>query len=223
MEWWTVVLIGVAVAVIAVALWFASRVRRDRLRTTFGSEYDRTVEGASSRRDAEGALRDRLRRHRELELQPLEPDVAAQYAAEWMGVQIKFVDTPDEACLEAERLLDRVLRARGYPVEEDFDSQADLVSVDHPELVAEYRRAHETLHGRDGASRPLEEVRAAFVAYRGLFSDVLDDQRPSPAQEAVAESVAEPVDQPVDERQPQAPEPEERRPSPEVGRTRDVA
>jgi hypothetical protein len=220
MEWWTVVLIVVAVAVIALALLFASRVRRDRLRTTFGSEYDRTVEGASSRRDAEGDLRGRLKRHRELELQPLEPDVAGQYAAEWMNVQIKFVDTPEEACLEAERLLDRVLRARGYPVDEDFDTQADLVSVDHPELVAEYRGAHETLHG-DGGPRTLEDVRASFVAYRGLFSDVLEDQRPSPVQEAEA---ALRDDAPGQE--PRAPEPELRRPDPDdpdVGRTRDVA
>jgi hypothetical protein len=95
-----------------------------------------------------------------------------------MGVQINFVDAPDDACAEAEHLVDRVMRARGYPVG-DFETQADLVSVDHPELVDEYRRAHETLHGRDGSTR-LEDLRVAFVAYRGLFSDLVAEQRPSP-------------------------------------------
>jgi hypothetical protein len=181
MEWWTWLLIAVVVVVVAAVLWNASRVRRSKLRDAFGPEYDRAVDGAASRRQGEGALRDRLRRHRELELQPLDPDVAAQYAAEWMGVQINFVDAPDDACAQAEHLVDRVLRARGYPVG-DFETQADLVSVDHPELVDEYRRAHATLHRRDGGTR-LEDLRVAFVAYRGLFSDLVAEQRPSPATE----------------------------------------
>jgi hypothetical protein len=181
MEWWAWLLIAVVVAAVAALLWNASRVRRSKLRDAFGPEYDRTVDGAASRRAGERALRDRLRRYRELEVQPLDPDVAAQYAAEWMGVQIRFVDAPEDACTEAEHLVDRVMRARGYPVG-DFDTQADLVSVDHPELVEEYRRAHETLHGRDGSTR-LEDLRVAFVAYRGLFSDLVAEQRPSPAAE----------------------------------------
>jgi hypothetical protein len=180
MEWWTWLLIGVLA--VAVVLWVASAARRRRLRAAFGDEYDRAVESASSRRDAERNLRDRLRRHRALELQPLEPDVAAQYAAEWMDVQIKFVDAPEEACNDAEQLLGRVLRARGYPVDEDFESQADLVSVDHPALVTQYRRAHETLHGREGPGR-LEDLRVAFIAYRGMFSDLLGDQHPTPRDE----------------------------------------
>jgi hypothetical protein len=181
MDWWAWLLIAVVVAAVAMLLWAASKARRSKLRDAFGPEYDRAVDGADSRRQGEGALRDRLRRHRELELQPLDPEVAAQYAAEWMGVQIKFVDVPDEACAEAEHLVDRVLRARGYPVG-DFDTQADLVSVDHPELVDEYRRAHATLHGRNGGTQ-LEDLRVAFVAYRGLFSDLVAEQRPSPAAE----------------------------------------
>ncbi|HEY8215703.1 MAG TPA: hypothetical protein VIH82_01115 [Acidimicrobiia bacterium] len=176
MEWWTLLLIGVAAAAVVTLAWIASGARRTRLRDAFGSEYDRALEDAASRRDAEGDLRGRLRRHRSLELQPLDPDVAAQYAAEWMDVQIQFVDRPDEACDEAEQLLGRVLRARGYPVDADFDAHADLVSVDHPELVGEYRRAHATLHARNGTLR-LEDLRAAFVAYRGLFSDLLAGQR----------------------------------------------
>ena len=58
----------------------------------------------------------------------------------WIGIQARFVDTPEQACADAERLLEQVLRLRGYPVDEDFDTQADLVSVDHPNLTVEYRR-----------------------------------------------------------------------------------
>jgi hypothetical protein len=58
------------------------------------------------------------------------------------------------------------------------------VSVDHPELVSEYRRAHETLH-RDGEdARRLDDLRVTFVAYRGLFSDLLGEQPRSPRDES---------------------------------------
>lgn len=183
MEWWTWVLIGVLVAAVVAIIWIGSRTRRERLRATFGPEYERTVEAAESRRDAEGDLRGRLKRHRSLELRPLEPDVAAGYAEEWTSIQTRFVDAPQDACDEAEHLLDRVLRDRGYPVEEDFDTQADLVSVDHPNLTGDYRRAHETLHDTGNGAHSLEDLRDVFVIYRGLFSDLLDGHEAIPRPE----------------------------------------
>jgi hypothetical protein len=178
MDAWVWVLIGVLIIGVIV-VWAVARGRRQRLRSVFGPEYDRTVEGAGSRRDAEGDLRHRLKRYRKLELRPLEPDAAAAYAEQWFAIQASFVDEPEDACYRGEQLLQRVLRDRGYPVEEDFDTQADLVSVDHPNLVADYRRAHDVLHtngdaeGRDGN---VEELREVFVIHRDLFSDLLDQE-----------------------------------------------
>ncbi len=176
MEWWIWVVIGVAVVAIVAGLVIASKQRRARLRDQFGSEYDRTVVDADSRRHAEGDLRGRLKRHRELELRPLTPDAAAKYSQEWMVIQARFVDAPDEACTSGEQLLEQVLRDRGYPVEEDFDTQADLVSVDHPELVGDYRRAHDMLHAENDGDGRLDELRAVFLVHRDLFSDLLDEQ-----------------------------------------------
>lgn len=175
MEWWIWVLIGIAVVAIVAVMVIASRQRRARLRDQFGSEYDRTMIDADSRRHAEGELRDRLKRHRALDLRPLEPEAAAKYSQEWMVIQARFVDAPDEACTSGEQLLVRVLRDRGYPVDEDFDTQADLVSVDHPDLVGDYRRAHEMLHAENEGEQRLDELRAVFLVHRDLFSDLLDN------------------------------------------------
>jgi len=175
MEWWIWLIIGLAIVAIVAVLVIASRQRRARLQDQFGSEYDRTVVDADSRRQAEGDLRGRLKRHRELELRPLAPDAAEKYSQEWLVIQARFVDAPDEACTRGERLLEQVLRDRGYPVHEDFDTQADLVSVDHPELVGDYRRAHEMLHSQNDGDRRLDELRAVFLVHRDLFSDLLDN------------------------------------------------
>ena len=173
MEWWIWVLVGIAV-LLAVGAFVMSR--RANLERRFGPEYDRAVDQADSPREARRELRERLKQHRKLELHPLAPDAAAGYAQRWFVVQSEFVDDPSTACQNAGVLLDEVLRARGYPVDEDFDTQADLVSVDHPTLVADVRTAHEaTTRGVDGDSAT-EDLREAFVAYRNLFSELLDEQ-----------------------------------------------
>ena len=177
MEWWIWLLIGVVVAVAVLVI--VSRLRRERLREQFGSEYDRTIGDAEHRWQAEHDLRGRVKRHRKLELRPLDPDTAARYSQEWMTVQAHFVDAPEEACAQGESLLERVLRDRGYPVDEDFDTQADLVSVDHPELVADYRRTHEMLHSEQTGEQRTEELRTIFTVHRDLFSDLLGATPPA--------------------------------------------
>jgi hypothetical protein len=57
---------------------------------------------------------------------------------------------------------------------EDFDRRADLVSVDHPDVVQHYRRAHGVhlaAQGADGVDT--EDVRQALVSYRWLFAELL--------------------------------------------------
>jgi len=85
---WIVIAVVVVLVIVAVVAAAASRRRRHHLQDRFGSEYDRTVEGADRRREAE-----------------------------------------------------RDLRERGYPVD-DFETRSDLVSVDHPDVVENYRTAH---------------------------------------------------------------------------------
>ena len=61
--------------------------------------------------------------------------------------------------------------ARGYPAE-DFDRQADVISVDHPELVSDYRAAVRLTHNRDDDAGT-EDRREAMVHYRALFARLL--------------------------------------------------
>lgn len=56
-------------------------------------------------------------------------------------VQTAFIDNPARAVADADRLVALVMRERGYPVE-DFGSRAADISVDHPDVVENYRSAH---------------------------------------------------------------------------------
>jgi hypothetical protein len=62
---------------------------------------------------------------------------------------------------------------RGYPVE-DFDQRAADLSVDHPDLVENYRGGHAVaVRSREGDAET-EELRQAFVHYRALFEELLE-------------------------------------------------
>lgn len=160
----------VVIALIAVALVAARR--RRRLQDRFGPEYERTVEDAGSRRAAERELAEREKRHDSLELRPLQSSERDRYAREWNGVQEEFVDRPQEAVHDADRLVTALMKARGYPTE-DFDQQVRDLSVEHGRTLEHYRAAHEinALSTRQQATT--EQLRGAMVHYRALFDELL--------------------------------------------------
>jgi hypothetical protein len=176
---WIVIAIVVAVAVI-VALAAASRARRRKgLQQHFGSEYDRTLEEADSRRRAEAELNDRVKRHDEFDLRPLDRDERNRYLREWDAVQAHFVDEPAGAIGEADQLIQHVMRDRGYPVD-DFDQRAADLSVEHGDVVDNYRSAHAISSRSATGEATTEELRRAVVQYRTLFEDLVGvGDRPS--------------------------------------------
>jgi hypothetical protein len=172
---WIVIVVAAVVVVVAVvaALVFSQRRRRARLQERFGPEYERAVEG-DRRGRVERELDDRLARREELDIRPLAPGARERYVAVWQELQARFVDQPAEAVDRADVLVSEVMRERGYPVD-DFDEQADLVSVDHPRVVENYRSAHGTYVRKTEDRASTEELREAVVAYRSLFEELLSE------------------------------------------------
>jgi hypothetical protein len=173
MATWVWILIVIAAVVIAAVIAMAARQRRTAgLRQRFGPEYDRAVEAREGRRPAEAELRDREKQRARLEIRPLPEDVRGRFAGEWRQVQERFVDQPAEAVVAADRLVYNVMEARGYPMG-DFDAQAGLVSVDHPEVVENYRAAHGIHQRARQQQASTEDLREALVRYRSLFEELL--------------------------------------------------
>jgi hypothetical protein len=175
MDAWIIVVIAAAVAavlVIVIAIAAARRSRRHELQDRFGPEYDRAVDEHDKRRLAERELASRAEQRDELEIKPLSPAARERYAVEWKDVQARFVDAPSASVAEADTLVTRVMRDRGYPVD-DFESQSRLISVDHPEIVENYRTAHNLyLKDRQGNAET-DDMREAVVYYRSLFEELL--------------------------------------------------
>ena len=163
----------VAAPLLALLVVSASRQRRsDHLRRQFKSEYVRVVREAPSRAEAEKELSERAERLRELHLRPLPHDSSERYAERWRMVQARFVDDPGGAVRDADRLVQEVILECGYP-SVDFDQRASDVSVEHPEVVANYRAAHDIYENQLRGSATTEELRHAIVDYRALVDELL--------------------------------------------------
>jgi len=177
MDTWLWILIAVAAVVVVVAvvtMFLLRRRRRHALRDRFGPEYDRRVDGAKSRRKAEGDLAGRAKRRDDLELRPLSQAARDRYAEQWDDLQSRFVDVPQAAVVQADELVVMVMRDRGYPVD-DFESQSALVSVDHPNVVQNYRIGHDVRDKTTKGEATTEDLRQGVVAYRALFDELLHD------------------------------------------------
>ena len=174
-----VIVVVVAAVVLAVTMPMA---RRRRLQQRFGPEYDRVVTEQQSRRKGEAELADRERRVQSLGIRPLTATARASYATEWTTIQERFVDQPQQAVTEAQRLVVSVMSERGYRAEDPAQVMADL-SVEHASTLSNFRMAQEISQNASSAST--EELRQAMVHYRALFTDLLG--QPDEVQASVTE------------------------------------
>ena len=184
--WWVVIVAAIAVVVVALAAQAYARSRRRAvLQDRYGSEYNRTVDSAGSARKAERELTEREKMHEDLDIRPLSDDARERFAADWQRAEGRFMDDPELAAREADRIVRDVLVERGYP-RDDFDEQAAAVSVDHPKAVQRYRHGHEMVHG-NGASgdERTENLRKAMVDFREVFAELVE---PAPDREPATRS-----------------------------------
>jgi len=183
MENTTMILIAVAIvaaAAVTLAVWWFSKRRtrqrletRQELKTEFGTEYQHAVEEHGSLAKAEDELDKRRKRFQKLDIRQL-PDAEKQrFTLEWQTVQARFVDAPGPAITEAHRLVTEVMSARGYPVADLAQRQADL-SVEVPEVVENYRQASLVADRNQRGEASTEDLRQAMVHYRALFQALLE-------------------------------------------------
>jgi hypothetical protein len=190
---WVWILIVITIAAVAAIAALTARQRRTAvLRRRFGPEYDRAVQAREDRRAAEADLRARERQRAQFEIVPLPESARLEFLDEWRDVQELFVDEPAQAVEAADALVTRVMAARGYPMS-NFEGQADLLSVDYPDVVDNYRAAHEVREMSATQQASTEDLREALLRYRSLFDQLLTaENAASPRDEAAAAPAAEP-------------------------------
>ena len=170
----TVVIIVVVLLAAAALFYLYQRRRSGQLQQRFGPEYEHELEESGDRRTAERQLRERERHVSELDIRPLTSESAEHYRVEWSRIQQSFVDQPGAAVANADDLVLQMMREAGYPLDE-FDQRVKDISVEHPEVAAHYRDAHQVAVAQTRGEADTEELRQAVTAYRYLVEALLAD------------------------------------------------
>ncbi|MFI5912836.1 hypothetical protein [Dactylosporangium sp. NPDC051541] len=164
------VIVLLVIAALGYGIWFVTR--RRALQTRFGPEYDRAVAEGDSRLAAERELRERERRHAQLEIKELSAESQARYTSQWEEIQARFLDDPNGAVRDADALVSQVAAERGYPTG-DYEEHVAHLSVEHANTVGHLREAHEISQLSERGEASTEQLRQAVVHYRTLFSELL--------------------------------------------------
>lgn len=171
----TFIAILVAIVAIAIAIWAFLRQRNTvRLRSKFGAEYDHLLQHEGGRARAEAELAKREKRVKKFNIRELNPQERGRFADAWTREQSRFVDDPKSAVLNADALVIDLMKTRGYPMS-DFETQAADISVDHPEVIGNYREAHGIAERCRHGEANTEDLRRSMIHYRALFEDLLGE------------------------------------------------
>jgi hypothetical protein len=92
-----------------------------------------------------------------------------EWETEWQALEPLVVDSPAEALPELDRLIERMMRERGYAVEEETARESD-----DPEITAEFLEARRIARLVD-AGEPVDpsDLGAAITGYRNLYEFLL--------------------------------------------------
>ena len=166
-----IILAVVAVVAVIVTILALKTRRTQQLKSRFGSEYGRAIQETGNKARAEAKLEKLEKRVHSFKLSLLSPSARAEFAAEWQKIQGRFVDDPKDALTEADQLVQKMLAVQGYPMT-DFEQRAADISVDHPQVVENYRAGHDIAlrHAQGRAST--EDMRQAMIHYRALFNEL---------------------------------------------------
>src|SRR5579859_5373244 len=111
-----IILVAAIVVSAIVALLLYRKQRSQKLRSHFGPEYERTYRQYGDAAKAEDALLARQKRMEKVNIHSLTDDERERFASLWQSVQSRFVDDPAGSIREADRLVNDVMAARGYPM-----------------------------------------------------------------------------------------------------------
>ncbi|HZI97889.1 MAG TPA: hypothetical protein VFD41_10245, partial [Actinomycetales bacterium] len=126
-----------------------------------------------SRRKGEHDLADREERHEQREIHDLDPEARQRYAESWRQIQTRFVDQPLDAVKDAQVLIREVMTERGYPADEH--EQTEGLTVEHPEVMGDYRDADRIVRASRDGDVTTEQLREAMLKFRSLAERLLND------------------------------------------------
>ncbi len=122
--------------------------RRERARSEFGPEYERTAKERGSEDEAADELHDRREKVRS-ETEPLSDESRQRYEGRWEEVEQVFVDNPDRSIEMADRTITDILEERKFvsDASQSDEETEKRLAVAHPDVADDYREARKARAG----------------------------------------------------------------------------
>ena len=102
-------------------------------------------------------------RRRTDKLRPLSADMRERFRADWRRVEETFVDRPASAVMQADELVNELMRARG-------------TTLRHPRVAERYRAGHAVIDSHSRGRASTEELRQALLHYRGIYEELAGER-----------------------------------------------
>ncbi len=123
--------------------------------------------------------RDLPQRPEQLGILPLQSGRRERYLEAWAGVQTRLPLQPALALSEADTILDRLLRERGYPVD-DPREPTDVLPGVHAQVLASYRSGHALEQVNTSTRSDATQVAQGMAHFGSAFDALLDEGSPYP-------------------------------------------
>ena len=174
------IVLALALVVGAAAGVIALRRRRSRGAVAPQPVVEDAAAGNRLRRTAKPQAdrgKDLARRPEQLGIRPLTDHERTRYRAAWDGVISRTEHLPALALSEADAIVDRMLRACGYPVD-DPRSPTDVVPGWHATVLSSFRAGHALEQVNTTTRSDAEQVRQGMQHFGHAFEAVISDGRP---------------------------------------------
>ena len=106
-------------------------------------------------------------RRRSLALRPLSLEQRERFRADWERIEEMFVDRPASAVMQAEELVNELIRARG-------------ATLRHPRVAERYQSGRAVIDSHSRGKASTEDLRQALLHYRAIYEDLLGERTDVP-------------------------------------------
>jgi len=108
---------------------------------------------------------------RMLTLRDLEAPERRTYQDEWRALQSRSIQDPGRAVVETDRLAERLMETRGFPIRDQLHSAE--VPEQHAALVLAYQAGHDIAEAHRRERQSDQQLRQAMAHFRTVFGELL--------------------------------------------------
>jgi hypothetical protein len=96
-----------------------------------------------------------------------------EWETRWQELQEEIADSPEQAISEVDRLLEQMLVARGFQIDEPVTAEGE-----DPDIIRQFLAARDVARRAEEGEADLDEIEDAIAGYRDIYEYLIEDRAP---------------------------------------------